>query len=227
MKWKTAYTVDEASLLAADIGWFYALCGENQAMLLGKPENSQEWFEREPLDPSFEAEVEELKKKISTKESIYEALVDEIKRADAKTASEGGSVSPLVIYVREQKARDDTRIDPFESKVTRESLAEWFWSFDKQIAAKFDPNINEIMEATSEGNVIESDGNDEKSRGSKTINCYLRLIYALCDALSGGSLTGIKNQDAERILEILAEKGVEAPIGKKTLAEYIDEGREL
>lgn len=67
MKWKAAYTVNEASMLAADIGWFYALCRESQAMLLGEPESSQEWFEREPLDPSFEAEVEELKKKFQLK----------------------------------------------------------------------------------------------------------------------------------------------------------------
>jgi len=227
MKWKTAFTADEASMIAADIEWFYKQPPETQAILLDKPDGSlNEWLEREPLSPEEHAAVEDVKQKIETKGAIHQTLLNEIKFADNSSKMGEANYSPLKILVREQIGQDDIRIDAEQSKVTGDSLAVWFWKFDRDIAVKFDHEIAHKMEKLNE---ISAQDTEAKSKpiGAKTENSYLRLIYALSEALAGGSLTGVKNKDAEIVLSALATEGVECPISKKTLSKYLGEAAEL
>jgi len=227
MKWKTAFTADEASMIAADIEWFYKLSPETQATVLDKPDGPlNEWLEREPLSPEEQAAVEDVKQKIEIKDVIHQALLDEIKLADNSSKMGEANYSPLKISVREQIGQDDVRIDAEQSKATGDSLAVWFWRFDREIAAKFDIEIEQKMEPqnrTQDHPLAQI----SKPVGTKTANSYLRLIYALAEALADGSLTEVKNKDAEIITNVLAAKGVACPVGEKTLAKYLSEGSEL
>lgn len=228
MKWKTAFTAKEASEIAADIEWFYTLSSEGQASVLDKRDSAyEELFEKEPLSSEAEFELEEIKQQIRTEEAIYKALLDEIVFADSSSQAEDRHSSPLVIMNREQRANDDNRIDPAKSKVSGESLAEWFWGFDKEIAEKFDLDIESKMEATNDNQSRDRVNSENMQPARKTVNLQLKLIYALSTALAGGSLTGIKNKDAEIVMAALASKGINCPICKRTLSDYLDEGKEF
>lgn len=66
----------------------------------------------------------------------------------------------------------------------------------------------------------------DKPSGTKTVNTQLKVISTLVDALIGGQ-TGIKNTDAEAVLSVLDQQGLEHPVEKKTLANYLEQAREL
>jgi len=75
---------------------------------------------------------------------------------------------------------------------------------------------------------VEQSGNDgvEKNISTKSKNAYLKTIQALSDALIDG-LTGSNNKDANAILASLDIKGIDRPVGDKTLAKYLEEARKL
>jgi hypothetical protein len=66
----------------------------------------------------------------------------------------------------------------------------------------------------------------DKLPATKTTNTYLKVISALSEALIDG-LTGVKNTDAEAVLTALDLKGIAPPASKKTLANYLEEAKEL
>lgn len=174
MKWKTAFTANEASMIAAGIEWFYKLSSDSQAKVLGEDFDSiHEWLEAEPATNEQRVEIDKIKQQIENKEAIHQALLDEISFADSCSEMDETTSSLLHISVREQRGSVDNRIDVEKSKVTGASLALWFWKFDREIAAKFDENIDRKMEPLLSGN------SSEVLPGQKTVNSYLRLIYAL------------------------------------------------
>lgn len=194
--------------------------------MLGEAYDSiHEWLEKEPLPSEEAAEIKRIKQQIETKKAIHQALLDEILFSDNCLLVDKAA-STLKILVREQRGQNDSRIDAEKSKVTCDSLAIWFWKFDREIAVKFDLEIERKMGVQND--IQDQALEDENKRvGVKTENSYLRLIYALSKALAGGSLTGVKNKDAEIIYTALAAKGIECPIGQKTLAKYLGEASEL
>ena len=79
-------------------------------------------------------------------------------------------------------------------------------------------SIRELEESLSQ--------TDDKPPSTKTTNTYLKVISALSEALIDG-LSGKKNTDAEAVLSALDLKGVKPPASKKTLANYLEEAKEL
>ena len=78
--------------------------------------------------------------------------------------------------------------------------------------------LKELIESISDTN--------EKKLATKTKNAYLKTIHSLSEALTSG-LTGTKNKDAAAILKTLELKGIPHPVSQKTLADYLEEAKEL
>lgn len=66
----------------------------------------------------------------------------------------------------------------------------------------------------------------EKQLAAKTENSYLRLIQALAEYATDG-LTGKPNKDAGTILAALNSKGIDCPVGDKTLAGYLEKAQQI
>ena len=61
----------------------------------------------------------------------------------------------------------------------------------------------------------------------KTRNSYLRTIKALAEALFDQGLTGNPYTDANKIMQKLSTKGISAPIGSRTMGDYLKEAKNI
>lgn len=66
----------------------------------------------------------------------------------------------------------------------------------------------------------------EAEPGAKSRNAYLRTIAAMGSALAGKP-TGKHHTDAEAILSVLASKGIDEPVGKAALSDYLKEAYKI
>jgi hypothetical protein len=158
-------------------------------------------------------------------EQIYEALLNEIVISwDSSTGSSSGILDIEPPYLGTPDSY------PEKCKVTKHSLANWFYHMGDIDKAKicypaFDPQRDFQKFRTD----LKSISTVDKSLrfGSKSRNSYLRTIQALADALLTKGLTGNDSGDARLILNKLSKKGKEAPLKERALANYLKEAREL
>ena len=213
MKWKSALKAEEAALLATGLDRYKTI--KNLRADLPMP-----W--EDPSD-SDDPQVFDLVAKAEMAEELYEALCEEILVADLYSQNRSSVKSILEIAIRVQLSEYDICAASDCCTVTKQSLAKWFWQHDQRIAKLFWADINDEL-AKPLPTLIKTA--IEKDTSTKSANSYLKTIYALSDALVDG-LTGKPNTDAECILAALATKGVDAPVGKKTLADYLAKAKEL
>ena len=114
--------------------------------------------------------------------------------------------------------------------ITKPSLANWFYQMGDIEKAKicypaFDPerDFQKVSVDLNTGSTV----NKSLVLGSKSKNSYLRTIQVLADALLSNGLTDNDSGDARLILNKLAQKGKEAPLKERALANYLKEAREL
>ncbi|NVK02438.1 MAG: hypothetical protein HWE12_12910 [Oceanospirillaceae bacterium] len=103
------------------------------------------------------------------------------------------------------------QLDHNHTRLTTESLADWFRARDPALAERLIPTVK---------------GEKQVAPSTKAINSQLRLIRILSEGLVG-QLTGKHNKDAEAIDQALAAQGLTSPVGTKTLAKYLKEAAEL
>lgn len=84
----------------------------------------------------------------------------------------------------------------------------------------------EDFSALHDGKKISAEKNPQTELVAKTRNSYLRVIEALSLALIKGT-TGKPHTDAEAVLAALATAGIDAPIKKDALANYLKEAKGL
>ena len=229
MKWKTALTAEEAALLATGLESYKTLPELRKTIISTKESLPIDYTlgdaEGGLVDPEKVAEeLAEFESKAQTVEEIYEALLLEIVLADPYEQYTGNVNSFLDVAIRAQHSEDMDFIYPEKCTVTKLSLAKWFWQHDHDLAKKFWPSITEELVFPPEPKQAKVNSNLEP--GTKSINSYLKTISALSDGLIEG-LTGKPNTDAEAVLAALASKRVDAPLSKKTLANYLERAKEL
>jgi len=221
MKWKSALTAEEAALFAVGFESYKTLEVAKKELVFPVHSFSRGDWEDGDANEIVNHEKEELAK-LTTVESIYEALLAEISVADPYHESDVNSC--LVIAQRAQLGELCTDIFCARSTVTKLSLAKWFWQHDHKMAKRFWPSITEELAHFPLVEMPKLGVTAELSTKSK--NSYLKTIGALAEALIDG-LTGKPNTDAEAILAALASKQVEAPVSKKTLASYLEQSNNM
>ena len=225
MKWKSTFTPEEAALIATGLTRFKSIQDADDytlkiavmsAMdkikfdkhfeLAGVTDEQQYEIEYQKCLNQIDAIEEDAK----TAKEICEALKDEL--AIAGSLIEVAIFSPNIT----------------ECKATRESLARWFWQHNPGMAKKFWPSISEenTQDDSQEATPQERPKDTAKEPAPKTVNAYLRTIVALSEALIDG-FTGMPNKDAETVLSAIAAKGIEGPVSKKTLVNYLKQAKEV
>ena len=202
MKWKAALTAEEAALLITDLSEYSSLAKAKEDLEADREFNpySEFWQNWHDFNSSFNEAVE-----------LKNILWDEIHHAWEKQELGEGRGSILVL---DSWHFDDECCDSLSKqgcKVTKKSLAAWIYEMvgldtAKMIYPNFDPNNISVVV--------------DKPLQAKTENAYLDTIKALSLALVGTS-RGQHFTDAKNILDDLAEKNIDAPISRKTLAGYL------
>ena len=228
MKWEKSWTVEEAVFWVLSHTYyqngdhyenfihFHATHAalEKQLIAAGN-EDYFHFFTQKKDSEEFLYEVEE----------IYQALLNEIVISwDSSTGSSCGilDVEPLHLGTPDSY--------PEKCKVTKHSLANWFYHMGDIDKAKicypaFDPQRD--FEKVRIDLKSSSIAGKSSVLGSKSKNSYLRTIRVLADALLSNGLTDNDSGDARLILSKLAQKGKEAPLKERTLSNYLKEAREL
>ena len=234
MKWKIALTAEQAALQITGLLENYSSLVEIDKIL--EPDNepypdSKHWQGWQDLKSDFNEAVD-----------LASTLWDEITHAwRRQECGEGrGSILVLDSWYYSDECCDS--LSKKGCKVTRESLAAWAYEMDgldtaKMIYPNFDPK--NIATSTETDFVLQNDflngssrskdslKNTDSTIGSKSRNSYLRTIQVLADALLSNGLTNNDSGDARLILNKLAQKGKEAPLKERALANYLKEAREL
>ena len=206
MKWKTALTAEEAALFITDLSE-YGSIDQLKDQIAGTKIG--------PYDADWH-EFWSVKGRMAEAESLEAVLWDEIIHAWKKQELGQGRGSILVL---DSCCYNDECCDSLSKrgcKVTKKSLAAWVYEMDGldtaiKIYPNFDPDNMSVVV--------------DKPLQAKTENAYLDTIKALSLALVGTS-TGQPFTDAENILDDLADKNIEAPISRKTLARYLKKADE-
>ena len=228
MKWEKSWTVEEAVFWVLSHTYcqngdyydnfrhFHATHAAHEKKLIAAgQEDYFHWFSLKKDSEEFLYEVEE----------IYQALLNEI--VISWDSSTGSSCGILDIEPPPLGTPDSY---PEKCKVTKHSLANWFYHMGDIDKAKicypaFDPerDFQKVSVDLNTGSTV----NKSLVLGSKSKNSYLRTIQVLADALLSNGLTDNDSGDARLILNKLAQKGKEAPLKERALANYLKEAREL
>ena len=206
MKWKAALTAEEAALFITDLSEYGSIDQLKDQIAVTKIG---------PYDPDWH-EFWSVKGRVAEAESLEAVLWDEIIHAWTKQELGEGRGSILVL---DSWHFDDECCDSLSKqgcKVTKKSLAAWIYEMvgldtAKMIYPNFDPNNISVVV--------------DKPLQAKTENAYLDTIKALSLALVGTS-SGQHFTDAKNILDDLAEKNIDAPFSRKTLAGYLKKADE-
>lgn len=234
-KWKKAFTAEEAALFAVG-SEFRSLekltkalneiedeyYGENSS---GKSMSQEEIESRLRIDfESLEKLMNKLNEDYVNVVGIREAILDEISLLESSNENDAASKTELKLFHRLSNSLALDELNREKSTITKESLAKWFWSRDEEKAKLFDPLVEEKIKLSE----IETEASKGKLTkiSPKTINSYLKTISALSEALMGG-FTDKPYTNAEAVLAALAQKNVESPISKKTLAKYLEDAKDL
>ena len=212
MKWKVALTAEEAALWITGLSEYHNSLAEIEKVLEPHHEpwpETKYWRDWQDLKSDFNEAID-----------LVSILWDEISHAVEKKEGKDQRGSLLILdswgYASAEYF-DDGRLCKEKCKVTKESLAGWVYSMvgdldkAKMIYPNFDPDNMSVVV--------------DKPLQAKTENAYLDTIKALSLALVGTS-TGQHFTDAKNILDDLAEKKIEAPISRKTLAGYLKKADE-
>ena len=145
---------------------------------------------------------------------IYDALISEL---DIVGEIENGySMQRSLLKIAQppgKNANKKAKFSPTKAIVEKHSLALWFYERgDAHAAKRLDPHFRERPISNEVA---------PKSR-----NAYLKTIRALSQALLGEA-TGKPSKDANIILAMLDSKGIEHPVGEKTLASYLSDAVKL
>ena len=145
---------------------------------------------------------------------IYDALISEL---DIVGEIENGySMQRSLLKIAQppgKNANKKAKFSPTKAIVEKHSLALWFYERgDAHAAKRLDPHFRERPISNEVA---------PKSR-----NAYLKTIRALSQALLGEA-TGKPSKDADIILAMLDSKGIEHPVGEKTLASYLSDAVKL
>ena len=109
--------------------------------------------------------------------------------------------------------------------IDQKSIATWFMDQgDVENAQHFYPNILTVWRPSISRppKATKPEGEDVST---KTKNAYLKTINALAMTLISGS-SGKPHSDAEAVLSLLDQAGIEHPVSKKKLADYLKEAGE-
>lgn len=216
IKWVDSVTAETAAVVAVGLEQFHSLQKVKQQIILEIDAN----------------ELQKLQVKYNDAKVICEALQEAIELVDPDLSPPNDGALPVLFISKIVRLRGSEdfglggALAPEKCKVTKTSLAEWFWARDKEVAKKFDGNIEYRMMSTPTLHSSMSKMESKKKPATKSVNYQLKTIAALSDALIGG-LTDKKHKDAEAILVALAEKGIESPVGSRALAKYLGQAKEL
>ena len=109
--------------------------------------------------------------------------------------------------------------------IDQKSIAAWFMDQgDVENAQHFYPNILTVWRPSISRppKATKPEGEDVST---KTKNAYLKTINALAMTLISGS-SGKPHSDAEAVLSLLDQAGIDHPVSKRKLAEYLKEAGE-
>tara|TARA_B110000211_G_scaffold55131_1_gene61260 strand:+ start:917 stop:1639 length:723 start_codon:yes stop_codon:yes gene_type:complete len=231
MKWKTALTAEEAVFWVLNQVYdFDLLYCENFLDFHARVASLKDMSWISDTDEGYlDTHNDRMKAAmfLDEAEEIYQALLEAIELG--WNAASRSSCNVLDIEPPFPLSRH-TLPDPEKCTVTKQSLANWFYHMGDMGKAKicypaFDPerDFQKVSVDLNTGSTV----NKSLVLGSKSKNSYLRTIQVLADALLSNGLTDNDSGDARLILNKLAQKGKEAPIKERALANYLKEAREL
>ncbi len=216
MAYKSAYTIEEAALIAAwiyeysdGIGGFY----EYRTLEKAKIRVGQIEDELPNISPEDIVEKYGSRERFACyKESSYGFIA---KYHNALDIVDGINRAIAIGQLEAYKSGDLQLID-------QKSIAAWFMDQGETgIAMQFFPSILSVWEPSASKPANPLKPKDEDI-ATKTKNAYLKTISALSMALISGSC-GKPHTDAEAVLSILDKAGIEHPVSKRKLAEYLKE----